>query len=83
MSKDYKLLSFLLRGRRRKLVLMALKEPKIPRDIALEYKISISNVSNALNELMKKKLVKCKNPEDHLYKFFELTEEGKKALKLL
>ena len=79
--KDYQMLSFLLRGKRRKAVLQALTEPKIPKDIASECKISISNVSNALAELSKKKLVKCNNPEDHLYKFYELTEAGKKAIK--
>ena len=81
MKTDFKLLSFLLRGKRRQAVLQALDKPKTPKDIAKDCKISISNVSNALAELVQKKLVKCNNPEDHLYKFYELTETGKKAVK--
>ena len=67
MKKDYTLISFILRGKRRKSVLKALKEPKIPKDIAEECKISISNVSNTLPELVKKGLISCRNPGDHYY----------------
>lgn len=80
---DYKTLSFLLRGKRRKAVLISLKEPKIPKEIAAECKISISNVSNTLAELIKEKYVECVNPDAHTYKYFRLTSEGKKALTLL
>lgn len=80
---DYKTLSFLQRGKRRKAVLVSLKEPKIPKEIAIECKISISNVSNTLAELLKEKYVECINPDAHTYKYFKLTTKGKKALKLL
>lgn len=83
MKKDYSLISFVLRGSRRKQILVALKEPKIPKNIAEECKISISNVSNTLPELIKEGLVSCKNPEDHYYKYFELTKKGKDLLKEL
>jgi DNA-binding MarR family transcriptional regulator len=85
MKEDYyTLVSFILRGSRKKAIFKSLKEkPKIPKDIANECKISISNVSNALPELIEKGLVVCKNPQDHYYKFYELTKKGKKLIKQL
>jgi len=80
---DYKTLSFLQRGKRRKAVIVSLKEPKIPKEIAVECKISISNVSNTLAELIKADFVECINPDAHTYKYFRLTSKGKKALTLL
>ena len=83
MKKDYKTLSFFKRGKRRQAILASVKEPKTPKEIALNCKISISNVSNAFAELMKDKYVECINPEAHTYKYFCLTSKGKNALKLL
>jgi len=84
MQKDYKTLSFFKRGKRRRAMLISLKEePKTPKEIATACKISISNVSNALAELVGGKYIKCINPEAHTYKYFGLTAKGKKALKLL
>ena len=83
MKKNFSLISFILRGKRRKSVMVALKEPKIPKEIAKECRISISNVSNTLPELLKKGLVKCKNPKDHYYKYYELTKKGKEVLEQL
>ena len=78
---DYSLLSFILRGERRKIILLCLDKPKIPKEIANECKISIHNVSKSLKELMDKGLIKCENPEDKFYRFYSLTEKGKKMKK--
>jgi len=83
MPKDYKTLSFFKRGQRRTAVLKALTEPKTPKEIATECQMSISNVSNALAELLEEEYVKCLNPEAHTYKYYALTSDGKRALKLL
>ena len=84
MKKDYSLISFILRGSRRKAIFLSLKEEaKIPKQIATECKISISNVSNTLPELIGQGLVICKNPEDHYFKYHELTKKGKDLLKEL
>jgi len=83
MKKDYKTLSFLLRGKRRRVILLALKEPKTPKEVAQECKISISNVSNSLAELMKAEYVMCKTPEAHTYRYFALTKKGRQAISLL
>ncbi len=84
MKKDYAQISFILRGSRRKSVFLALKEEaKIPKQIAEECKLSISNVSNTLPELVEAGLVTCNNPKDHYYKYYELTKTGKDLLKEL
>ncbi|MCX6742057.1 MAG: winged helix-turn-helix domain-containing protein [Candidatus Pacearchaeota archaeon] len=81
MKKDYSLISFIQRAKRRKIVLNCLKKAKIPKEIATECKISISNVSNALAELVKADLVFCNNPKDHYFRYYELTPKGKSLLK--
>lgn len=81
--KDYSLLSFALRGARRKKVLLCLNKPKIPKEIALECKISIHNISKTLKELLDKKLIVCKNPEDKFFRFYELNKKGKQLVKEL
>ena len=85
MKLDYGLISFLLRGKRRIRVLQALNadKPKIPKEIAEECKISLSNVSNSLAELLKKDLIKCINPKDKLYRFYVITSRGKLILRNL
>ncbi|MBI2110656.1 winged helix-turn-helix transcriptional regulator [Candidatus Woesearchaeota archaeon] len=82
---NYALISFLLRGKRRVKVLKTLNNdnPKIPKDIAEECRISISNVSNSLAELLDKGLIKCINPKDHFYRFYKITNNGKEVLKNL
>jgi predicted transcriptional regulator len=80
MKKDYELISF-IQGSRRKAVLTCLKEkPKIPKQISDECKISISNVSNTLPELLEKSLIICKNPKSRVFKYYEITQKGKNLL---
>ncbi len=83
MKVDYSSISFLLRGKRRMKVLIALNtdKPKIPKQLAEECKISLSNVSNSLAELLEKSLIKCINPKDKLYRFYTITDKGKNVLK--
>ena len=52
----------------------------MPKQIAEECKISISNVSVALSELLKKSLIKCLNPNDKLFRFYEILKKGQIAL---
>jgi len=74
---DYKLLSFILRGERRKAILSCLVNPMIPKEIAEKCKVSIHNVSKSLRELADKGLIICKNPKDKFYRFYEVTRKGK------
>lgn len=78
---NYSLLSFVLRGKRRKAILLCLEKPMIPREIASACKISIHNVSKSLKELADKGLIRCNNPKDKFYRFYELTKKGKEAIK--
>lgn len=80
---DYSILSFILRGERRKAILLSLNKAKIPKRIAMECKLSIHNVSKSLIELTQKELIVCKNPQDKFYRFYELTNKGKKLVKEL
>lgn len=75
--EDYSLLSFILRGERRKLILLTLEKPKIPKEIAESCKVSIHNVSKSLKELVDRGLIKCENPKDKFYRFYSLTDKGK------
>ena len=80
---NYSLLSFVLRGERRKAILLCLDKPKIPKEIAESCKVSIHNVSKSLRELLDRGLIVCKNPDDKFYRFYELTKKGKEILKEL
>ncbi len=77
---DYKIISFLIRGKRRKKVLSSLTKPKMPKQIAEECKLSPSNVGVALSELIKKDLIRCLTPNDKIFKFYEISKKGKIAL---
>ena len=83
MKLDYKIISFLLRGKRRMAVLSALQKEKMPKQISEELKLSLSNVSLALKELRQKKLIECLNPKEKLFKFYSLTKRGKIAINQL
>ncbi len=80
MELDYKIISFLIRGKRRKNILFSLQKPKMPKQIADECQISLSNVSVALSELLKKGLIKCINSKEKLFRFYERTKKGQTAI---
>jgi DNA-binding MarR family transcriptional regulator len=75
---------FIIRGKRRKIVLFALKDDmKTPRKISQELKLSISNVSTSLAELKEKGFVDCKNPKDPYHKIYFITKKGQEVVKEL
>lgn len=80
---NYSLLSFILRGERRKAILLCLDKPMIPKEIAQKCNVSIHNVSKSLKELIDKGLIICKNPNDKFYRFYELTKKGGELIKEL
>lgn len=80
--EDADLLSFILRGSARRRIYLALEEKmKTPAVLCQELGLYRSHVSRGLKELTDKGLVRCKNPKDLKFKFYELTPEGKKMLK--
>ena len=80
---NYSLLSFILRGERRKAILLCLDKTMIPKEIAQRCNVSIHNVSKSLKELIDKGLIICKNPNDKFYRFYELTKKGRELIKEL
>jgi len=82
MVKYPELIAFILRAKNRKQILFLLeKQDMYPGNIAKATKMYKSHVTRALKELESKKLIQCKNPNDRSYKFYGITELGKKLLR--
>lgn len=74
-------ISFILRAKNRKTILLLLeKGPKLPAQLMKESGMYKGHTSRALKELKDKGLVHCTNPNDRTYRFYALTPNGKKAL---
>lgn len=73
---DWKLYSFVVRGKIRREVLSALGKPKTPTEIGKETKISVTHVSRALRELKERGLVKCLTPKEKTGKVYAATTIG-------
>jgi predicted transcriptional regulator len=80
---DWELLSFILRSKRRKEIILSLESPKTPTEIAMHIKASVSHVSRTLKEFDKKDLVKCRTPRAKIGRIYVLTNDGKEILKHL
>ncbi|MBU2589733.1 MAG: winged helix-turn-helix domain-containing protein [Nanoarchaeota archaeon] len=82
MIKHPELISFILRAKNRKRILSLLeKEYKLPAQLMKETGMYKSHVSRTLKELKDKRLIACKNPDDHTFRFYTLTKKGKVILK--
>tara|TARA_Y100000310_G_scaffold77091_1_gene73622 strand:- start:148 stop:414 length:267 start_codon:yes stop_codon:yes gene_type:complete len=78
---DKSLLSFILRGKNRITVLKTIsKDEVISAQIEEETKMYKSHVSRTLKELAMKRLIRCVNPKDRYFKFYKITNLGKKVL---
>ncbi|MBN2331290.1 MAG: ArsR family transcriptional regulator [Candidatus Aenigmarchaeota archaeon] len=75
--------SFVVRGRTRRKVLMALEKPKTPSQISSELKLSTTHISRALKEFSDRNLVRCLTPEEKFGRVYELTEKGKELFSKL
>jgi DNA-binding MarR family transcriptional regulator len=74
-------LAFVLRAKNRIKILEILKNNKlISKQIEEKTGMYKSHVSRTLKELISKDLVKCINPEDRNFRFYEITQKGKKVL---
>ena len=75
--------SYVLRSPLSKRILECLnsKSPLTPLQISKETTIARSNISTKLGELRKRKLVECVNPESRKWRFYKITNQGKKVLK--
>jgi DNA-binding MarR family transcriptional regulator len=75
--------SYVLRSPLSKQILKALSEADhlTPSEIAKITRISLSNVSTKLIELQKRKMVICLNPESKKFRFYKITDYGRRMLK--
>lgn len=81
MLNKYELISFILRAKNRREIIKHLKEGnKTASDLVKLTRMYKSHVSRTLAELKKEELIECLNPNDREYKFYTLTNKGKKLL---
>ena len=76
----YDLVSFVSRGKIRKLVLESLVEPDTPTKLALKIKKHRSTTSRTILALERKGLTFCLTPNENMGRFYQITELGKKIL---
>ncbi len=74
------LISFAIKGRIRRQILLSLSSPKTPNKIAKNLNTHLPTISRNLKELQDKNLVKCLNPKESSFRIYELTDLGKKIL---
>lgn len=72
---------WVFRGKQRRKIIVILDRAKTPTQIKEETKIKVTNVSDVLRDMKKRKIVRCLNPEDKLGRFYELTGIGKQVKK--
>ena len=78
---DIYLIAFIKRGRNRGRILQLLSENnKTQAELHSKSKMYRTHVRRTLIELQNKKLVKCLNPKDRIYKIYQITTLGKKVL---
>lgn len=73
---NWNLYSFIVRGKYRKKIIVALNIERTPTQISGITKINISHVSRTLSEFVANGVVKCLNPKDHSGKIYQLRKEG-------
>ena len=79
---DIYLVTFIRRAKNRKTILKSLSDKeKTQAELHHESGMYITHVRRTLLELQKKKLVKCLNPKDRIYKLYKLTKLGRETLK--
>ena len=77
-----KVISFIARSKRRLEILKLLSEKEISQpEIIKITKMYKSHTSRTINELLKERLITCRNPEDRVFKFYKITVQGKKIIK--
>ena len=76
----YELVSFVSRGKVRKVVLSNLVKPHTPTELAHIIKTHRSTTSRTILALESKGLLKCITPKEKMGRYYEITSLGKKIL---
>lgn len=79
----WKQVGFVLRSEQRKRIVLLLKSPKTPSQLAKTLKSSISNISLKLIDLEKQGIIECVNPKEKKGRIYDLTKTGKDVLRKL
>lgn len=79
----WELCSYVIRGKNRRRVFLALEAPKTPTQLSKELKIHLPHVSRSLGELESRKLVECLTPAEKVGRIFRLSERGRRVLKMV
>ena len=74
-------ISFVVSSNYRKKVLQSLENPKMPSRISKELNINKTHISKTLNELTKRKVIKCLTPNSSKGKIYVIEDYGKEILK--
>jgi predicted transcriptional regulator len=69
--------SYVLRSKTRKAVLIRLETPKTPTILARDLQTSTSNISRALRELLSKELIESLTPKERSGKLFVASKHGR------
>ena len=82
MTFDSKLISFLFRKARKKvLYYLEQNSPQTPKIICRNTNLSMGNLRRILLDLKEKGLVECDNQEDYHNKLYKITKKGIEVLK--
>ena len=76
----YDLVSFVSRGKIRKVVLSNLVKPHTPTELSHIIKTHRSTTSRTILALENRGLVRCITPNEKMGRYYEITEMGKKIL---
>lgn len=76
----YELISFVSRGKIRKIVLSNLVKPLTPTELSRIIKTHRSTTSRTILALESKGLVECITPKEKMGRYYEITSIGKKIL---
>jgi len=79
----YNELSSIRRSKIKPKILSLLKEAKTPTDLKKILGVHRESVSRALLEMEKKGLVKCLNPKQPNFRYYQTTDKGKRIEKKL
>ena len=83
-DETLKILGYVVSSTYRTEVMKTLMDkPKIPSQIAADIGIKLNHISNVLNQLKKKGLIRLINPEDKKGRIYELTDVGLEIAKVL
>ncbi len=78
---DYDKLSYVLRAKTRKKIVVIMDKIRMPSELKRELKIEDSNIARALRELEKEGIIKCLTPKQKMGKLYTLTHEGEEIRK--